>query len=294
MKPEIQFPQRAPRLNVELAIGPIDVFDSGGSGPVVVLLHGLLMNASLWSTVVEQLPDGIRIIVPTLPMGAHQLPAHADADLSLRGLAAAVVELLDKLDLHDVTLVGNDTGGAIAQLVAASDTARIGRLVLVSCEAFDNLPPGLTGRAIVLTGRLPAPLFGLVMQQLRLRPLRRLPFTFGWLTRFGDTTVRAWLQPLLKERNIRRDAVRLLRAIPREKAALAAASEKLADFGRPALVVWAHRDRVMPPAHGRRLADLLNAPLIEVQDSRTLIPLDQPSVLAEELARFVGSNRAKS
>ena len=278
-------------MNVELAIGTIDVLDSGGSGPVVVLLHGLLMNASLWSEVVDQLPDGIRTIVPTLPMGAHRYPAHADADLSLNGLAAAVVELLEKLDLDDVTLVGNDTGGAIAQLVAGSGTARLGRLVLVSCEAFDNLPPGLTGRAIVLTGRLPLPLFGLAMQQLRVRPLRRLPFTFGWLTRSGDKTVRAWLQPLLTDRRIRKDAVRLLRTIPREKAALAAASVKLADFARPALVVWAHGDRVMPPAHGRRLAELLDAALIDapldVQNSHTLIPLDQPRLLAEELACFV-------
>ena len=91
-----------------------------------------------------------------------------------------------ELDLEDVTVVGNDTGGAIAQLLAGANLPRMGRLVLVSCEAFDNYPPGLTGRVLVLLGKLPPLLFGLFMQQMRLKPVRRLPIAFGWLTKRGD------------------------------------------------------------------------------------------------------------
>jgi pimeloyl-ACP methyl ester carboxylesterase len=83
------------------------------------------------------------------------------------------VEFLDRLNMHEVTLVGNDTGGALAPPVMAEDTARVARLVLVSCNAFDNFPPGLTGKTPVLSGKLSPAMFGLFMQQLRLRPTRR-------------------------------------------------------------------------------------------------------------------------
>ncbi len=65
-----------------------------------------------------------------------------DADLSLPGIARLVAEFLDRLDLRDVTLVGNDTGGALVQLLMCDGAARVGRVVLVSCDAFDNFPPG--------------------------------------------------------------------------------------------------------------------------------------------------------
>ena len=120
----------------------------------------------------------------------------ADADLSLPGIARLVAEFLDRLDLRDVTLVGNDTGGALVQLLVAGGdvgAARVGRVVLASCDAFDNFPPGLTGRTLALTGRLPPRLFGLFMQQMRLRAVRRLPIAFGWLTKRGDAATARWV-----------------------------------------------------------------------------------------------------
>ncbi|MEU7749205.1 alpha/beta hydrolase [Nonomuraea sp. NPDC049158] len=95
------------------------------------------------------------------------------------GVARLVTELLDRLGLHDVTLVGNDTGGALVQLIMSEGAARVGRVVLASCDAFDNFPPGLSGKTLVLCGRLSPRMFGLFMRQMRLRPLRRLPITFG-------------------------------------------------------------------------------------------------------------------
>jgi pimeloyl-ACP methyl ester carboxylesterase len=267
---------------IELAAGTVEYTDTGGSGPVLVLVHGLLMDASLWDGPVAELSADHRCIVPTLPLGAHRRAMRADADLSLPGVARLVAELLDGLDLHDVTLVGNDTGGALVQLLMIEDNPRLGRVALVSCDAFDNFPPGLTGKALVLAGRLSPRLFGLFLQQLRLRAARRLPIAFGWLTKRGDAATARWVRPAMLQPDISRDAVRLLRAAGADRHLLLRVAEQLPRFDRPALVIWASEDRVMPLAHGRRLAALLpQSRLIEVEDSYTLVPLDQPARLAQ-------------
>jgi pimeloyl-ACP methyl ester carboxylesterase len=310
---------------IELSAGIVEYIDSApddaapgrrapGAGaatpghpkPAVVLLHGLLMDSSLWDGVIAELGREFRCIAPTLPMGAHRQPMDADADLSLPGIARLVAELIERLDLNDVTLVGNDTGGALVQLLIAADPAgtdtpaadaaaarvfrqRVGRVVLASCEAFDNVPPGLTGRTLVRSGRLSPALFGLFMQQMRIRPMRRLPLAFGWLTRRGDSAAARWVRPVIAQSGIRRDAVRTLRSIGKNRRLLIAAAERLPSFAAPALVVWASEDRVMPPEHGHRLAELLpRGRLVEVEDSYTLIPLDQPAAFARHLRAFAG------
>lgn len=271
---------------IQLSAGTIEYTDTGGDGPTVVLLHGLMMDASLWDGPVAGLAADHRCITPTLPLGAHRHPMRADADLSLPGIARLVAEFLERLDLRDVTLVGNDTGGALVQLVIRDGAARVGRVVLVSCDAFDNFPPGLTGKTLVLTGKLSPGAFGVFMQQMRLRPIRRLPIAFGWLTRRGDAATARWMKPVLSSAGVRRDAVRMLRAVAADTDVLTRAADGLPGFGRPALVVWASEDRVMPIEHGRRLAELLGGRLVEVADSYTLIPLDAPARLAQVIAEF--------
>ena len=272
---------------IELSAGPIEYTDTGGHGPALVFVHGLIMDASLWEGPIAELSADYRCLAPTLPLGAHRQPMHDDADLSLPAMAGLVAEFLDRLDLQDVTLVGNDTGGALVQLVMGDGAARVGRVVLASCDAFDNFPPGLTGKTLVLAGKLPPPAFGLFMQQMRLRPVRRLPIAFGWLTRRGDAATARWMKPVLTQPAIRRDTVRTLRAAGADTGFLVRAAERLPGFDRPALVVWASGDRVMPPEHGRRLAGLLpQGRLVEVDDSYTLIPLDQPARFAEVIREF--------
>ena len=272
---------------IELSAGTIEYSDTGGDGPVLVLLHGMMMDASLWDGPIADLAADHRCVAPTLPLGAHRLPAHPGADLSLPGIARLVEEFLDRLDLHDVTLIGNDTGGALVQLVICGGTARVALAVLASCEAFDNLPPGLTGRALALTGKLPPSMFGLFMQQMRLRAVRRMPIAFGWLTMRGDAVTARWVKPVMTRPEIRRDAVRAVRAATANPRLLVEAAECLPGFDQPALVVWARGDRVMPPEHARRLAELLpQARLAEVDDSYTLIPLDQPARLAQIIREF--------
>lgn len=277
---------------LELPGGAIDYHDSGGEGPVLVFVHGLLMDGSLWEAVIADLAPDHRCVAPTLPLGAHRRAMAPDADLSLPGIARLLSRFLEALDLHDVTLIGNDTGGAVVQLLMAAPDPRGARAVLVSCDAFDNFPPGLTGRALVLSGRLPPPLFGLFMQQMRLRAVRRLPLAFGWLTKRGDAATARWLEPVLTETAIRRDTVRVLRGIAAEPDLLTAAAERLSAFDRPALVLWAAEDRVMPPEHGRRLAELLpQGRLVEVDDSYTLIPLDRPAALAGAVREFAAATQ---
>jgi pimeloyl-ACP methyl ester carboxylesterase len=280
--------ERASMAQVELSAGTIDYQDTGGDGPVVVLLHGLMMDASLWDGPIAELAADHRCVAPTLPLGAHRHAMHADADLSLPGIARLVAEFLDRLDLHDVTLVGNDTGGALVQLLIRDGAPRAGRVVLASCDAFDNFPPGLTGKTLVLAGKLSPGMFGVFMQQMRLRMVRRLPLAFGWLTRRGDAATARWMTPVLTQPEIRRDTVRMLRAAMADTKLLLAAAEGLPGFDRPALVVWARDDRVMPPEHGRRLAELFpDGRLVEIDDSYTLIPLDQPTRFAQVIREFI-------
>ncbi|WP_326952164.1 alpha/beta fold hydrolase [Amycolatopsis sp. NBC_01286] len=274
-------------MQVELSAGTVEYTDSGGPGPVVVLVHGLLMDGSLWDGPVADLAADHRCVVPTLPLGAHRHPVRADADLSLPGIARLLGEFLARLDLRDVTLVGVDTGGALVQLLMADGVARVSRVVLGSCEAFDNFPPGLTGKTVVTSGKLSPRLFGLFMQQMRLRAVRRLPIAFGWLTKRGDATTAGWVRPILTDAGIRRDTVRMLRAAGADPGFLREPTERLPAFDRPVLVVWASEDRVMPPEHGKRLAALLpKGKLVEVADSYTLLPLDQPAEFARLIREF--------
>jgi pimeloyl-ACP methyl ester carboxylesterase len=270
---------------IQLSAGVVEYEDSGGTGPVVVLIGGL-MDASLWRHVVAELSPDFRCIVPVPPLGSHRHPMNPDADLSLRGIARVEAEFLEALDLRDVTLVGNDSGAFL--LAAGEHPERIARLVITSCEAFENFPPGIAGRILCYMAKLPGGV-NLLMQPLRIRPLRRLPFAFGRMTArpVPDDVMDAWLKPLLSNRKIRRDLAKYLRSA--KKGQMVGPCEELKSFDRPTLVVWGADDRMMPPDHGRRFAEMIpGAQLVEVTDCRTLIPEDQPAELARSIRAFVG------
>lgn len=280
---------RTVTAEVELSAGTIEYEDTGGAGPVVVLVHGVVMDGSLWRHVVRDLRDGHRCVVPTLPLGAHRIPMRPDADLSMRGVALLVAEFMEKLDLHDVTLVINDLG-APQLLVPEGRDQRIGRLVLTSCEAFGNSPPGPPGRNLDLLARLPRGIgLGLAARLMKVKPAQRLPMTFGWMTKrpIPQDVLAEWCRPLQTTPGVRRDLRAFLRSVP-PKSEMVRWSEGLRAFDRPALVAWAAEDRLMPPEHGRRLAELLpHGTHVEIPDSYTLIPEDQPARLAAHLRRFI-------
>lgn len=278
---------------VELSAGTIDYQDTGGTGPVVVLVHGLLMDGTQWRHVVADLRRDYRCVLPTLPMGAHRWPMRPDADLSLRGLGRILTEFMERLDLRDVTLCFNDWCGAQV-MIADGGVGRVGRLVLVSCEAFENYPPGLPGRLAAISARVPGAVT-LVRRILLSRQLRQLPMLFGSMSKRGvpDNIMREWLRPLAQA-EIRRDYRKYAGDTARGKRDLLAATKALQTFGRPVLVVWASEDRIMPLEHGRRLAKIFpNSQLVEIPDSFTLVPEDQPGLFVACLRDFLSNSQAR-
>lgn len=276
---------------VELSAGGVDYVDTGGDGPVLVLTHGFPMNESQWRKVLPLL-HGYRCVLPTLPMGAHRTPMNPDADLSQRGIALLLGEFLAALGLTDVTLVMNDWGGA-QFLVTEGKADRVARLVMVACEAFDNFPPK-PARPIATLARVPGGVW-LLMRLFRLNFFRHNKKAYGGLTVRGipDEILDDWFAPATASKQIRRDLAKFAVSAPPRKTLLEWA-ERLRDFDRPALVVWAADDTMMPREHGKRLAELLpDARLVEIDDSATLIPEDQPEELARVLTEFLTHNGAE-
>lgn len=277
---------------VELRAGTIE-YEDVGTGPVVVLVHGLLMDGTQWRDVVADLRSDYRCVLPTLPLGAHRLPMRPDADLSLRGMGRILADFLEGMDLHEVTLCFNDWSGAQV-MIADGLMERVGRLVLVSCEAFDNYPPGLPGWMAARSAELPGGL-AIMARAMRSRRLRQLPATFGRFSKRGipDELFEEWLRPLQRP-EIRRDLRKYAGDTRRGRRDLLAATNALRSFDRPVLIVWASEDRLMPREHGRRLAELFpNSRHVEIPDSYTLVPIDQPVALASHLRRFISGPAAR-
>jgi pimeloyl-ACP methyl ester carboxylesterase len=273
---------------VELPAGVIE-YDETGSGPPVVLLHGLLMDHTVWDRVLPLLPGGRRYLRPVLPLGAHRRAMQPAADLTLPGQVRLVADFLDGLGLDDVTLVHSDWGGALF-LTARGLDQRVARQVILPCEAFDNFPPGLPGKMILRATQLPGGL-RLAARQLRISRLRRLPFMFGQMARrpVPDDLMRRWTDPLLHDPDVYRDLLAYCRTTF-DKAALIRDTEALSRFSGDALVLWSPDNRVMPPAHGRRLAALLpRARYAEVPGAYVLSMLDEPEAVARELGAFLTS-----
>jgi pimeloyl-ACP methyl ester carboxylesterase len=272
---------------VELSAGTIEYEDTGGAGPVILFVHGLMMDGSLWRHVVAELRRNYRCVLPTLPFGAHRRPMRPGADLSMRGMVEILGEFIQALDLHEITLAMSDWGGPLL-LVGGAHDERIAQLVVCSCEAYDNVPPKGTAKLLPHIARIPGAL-DVALFPFRFDRLRRLPMTYGPLSKrpVPREVMDQWFGPI-REREIRRDLRKYVRSAPQGRRELLAGMDGLAAFDRPALVAWASEDRLMPPEHGRRLAELLpQGHLVEIADSYTLIPEDQPATLSAHIRELV-------
>ncbi len=274
---------------LDLTQGRVHVHERG-EGPVLVFLHGLLVDHELWDGVIDRLAPAHRCVALDLPLGAHREAMRPDADLSPPGLARLVAETLAALELHDVTLVANDTGGAIAQITAAEHPERLAALVLTDCDAYENfLPPVL--RPLQWLARAPA-IAGPVLRAGRFGPVRTA-FTAPVNKRRDAERGRRWIQPLVDDAGVRRDVVKFLAAI--DSAQTVAAAQRLRRFEHPVLLVWSRTDRIFPLRHAHRLAaDLPDARLEVVDDSRAFVPLDQPARCAQLIEAFVGQRVAEA
>jgi pimeloyl-ACP methyl ester carboxylesterase len=272
---------------VELSAGTIRYRDTGGEGPAVLFLHGLLVNGLLWRDVVAEL-SGVRCVVPDWPLGCHAPAMDPDADLSPRAVAGLVAEFAAALGLEDVTLVANDTGGAIAQLVVTEHPERIGRIVLTNCDAFENfLPPAL--RPLQWIAHVPAVLTAF-LQGLRSRRVARSALGFGLLShrRVADDVLDSWRRAPLTSAGARRDTAKLLRGIDNRDTLRAA--ERLSAFPGPALVAWGLDDPFFKTGFGRRLAECFGDGRFEaIPDSRTFVAVDQPTRLAGLIRGFAAA-----
>jgi pimeloyl-ACP methyl ester carboxylesterase len=255
-----------------------------GAGKPIVLVHGLLTDGELWREVAPKLAEEFRVIVPDWPLGSHKIPLEANSDLSPLGVAKTISDFLDALELQDVTLVGNDTGGAICQLVAVHHPERLGRLVLTPCDAYENfLPPAFRG--LQLLAHVPgAPL--VLLQTMRARFTRRLPIAYGWVSKRADDALTAsWIAPALASAAIRRDLASFLRQISNRYTL--AVAERFGEFTKPVLIAWAPEDRFFKLPYAERLvADFPNARLELIEDSYTFAPIDQPERTTELIAAF--------
>ena len=270
---------------VHLSQGTIR-YREDGTGEPLLFVHGLGVNGTLWRKVVPQLSKDFRCIVPDWPLGSHEIPMSPDADLSPPGLAKLVVDFMDALGLENATLVGNDTGGAVCQLVAAQYPERVSRLVLTSCDMFDRFPPSIF-KPLTKVVAIPGAAW-LIAQSLRPRFAQRMPIAFGWVTKRhpDQAVVDGWLEPWRSSRGVRRDFGKGFRGA--DASYTLDAAETLKSFDKPVLLVWAVEDKLFPLEYAHRFGGSLpDATVEEIEDSYTFIPEDQPERLAEAIASFV-------
>ena len=250
--------------------------------PPVLFVHGILVDNRLWIEVAERLArQSFRCFLPNWPLGSHIIPVNDGADLSPRGVATMIHDFIASLGLSDVTLVGNDTGGGLCQLLIDAYPDDVGRVVLTNCDAFDKFPPfPFTMVFAMLRG--PKSIKTL-FATMRIKALRHSPLGFGLLVKPDPALTASWLAPCRNDTRICRDLATLLRHVARTD--LTDVSTRLPRFTKPVTVVWGQRDRCFTPALGRRLAALFpNSTMVEVPGARTFVALDDPAAVVDAIA----------
>ncbi|OBG83486.1 hydrolase [Mycobacterium sp. E802] len=273
------------RHRLTLSSGEIAYFDVGAGEPLI-FLHGPLMNSNVWRKVVATLAGRYRCICIDLPYGAHQTPM-PEADLSFPGLAGLVAETLEALGISAATVIGNDGGTPVAQLLAVTRPDLVARLVLASGGAYDNAPPKRYRPVLKVIAHSPGAQL-LMLGPLRIRALRALPFSYGWLTRrpIEPATSDSWALPAIVDGEIFTDLQRMLRSLDSQD--VLSAATRFKEFHGQVLVVWSPQDRTFPAAHAERLAaDFPNSQLRWIPNSCSLLPEDKPFELAELITQFL-------
>ncbi len=270
------------RKEIQLAGGRVR-YREAGAGKPIVFVHGYLVDGRLWDGVVDRLSDRFRCLAPDWPLGAQQVAMNPDADLSPPGLARLIAEFVERLELEDVTIVGNDSGGAISQVLAANHPERVARLALTNCDTHENFPPG-PFKAMPPLAKLPG---GMVVLSapFRIPAVARLAFAPFARTKIPDDLVASWMRPAMEDREIMRDLKKVTAGL--DKRYTIDAAEKLRGSQLTIRLLWAPGDRYFPISYAERLAgEVANAEIVRIPDAKTFVPLDQPQRVAEEIARF--------
>jgi pimeloyl-ACP methyl ester carboxylesterase len=274
------------RHEIDLPAGRIR-YREAGEGKPVVFVHGFLVDGRLWDGVVDHLSDRCRCLAPDWPIAAQQIAMKPDADLSPYGIAALIADFLEALDLEDVTIVGNDSGGAMSQVLVTRHPERIGRLVLTNCDTHENFPPGIF-KTMPPIAKLPGGMT-LLSAPFRIGALARAAFKPFSRNEIPADLVASWMAPSLSDPEIKRDAKKVTAGM--NKRYTLEAAEKLRDSQLPILLTWAPGDKLFPISYAERLArETPNARIVEIPDAATFVPLDQPQRIADEIATFVETN----
>lgn len=270
---------------VHLDAGTVRYRDEGDGEPLV-FVHGALVNGDHWRNVVPHFTDEYRCLVPDVPVGAHRVPMAPDADLTPPGIASMLVDFLDAMELERATFVGNDTGGALCQLVVANHSERVGRLVLTNCDAFSNfLPPRY--RYLQYGARVPGFVY-VHAKALRFHTVRVGSRGYGPLSSepMPREVLDGYGAALNGDPGVRRDFRKLLRGI--SPSYTENATESFPDFGRPVLLAWGPDDPVFPIEHAHRLAELFpNATVEAIEGAHAFVPEDRPERLASVMRSFL-------
>jgi pimeloyl-ACP methyl ester carboxylesterase len=270
------------RREVTLPSGTIR-YREAGEGRPVVFVHGYLVDGRLWGGVVDSLCDRCRCLAPDWPLAAQQVAMNADADLTPYGVAATIAGFLEQLDLDDVTIVGNDSGGAISQVLVSRHPERIGRLVLTNCDMYENFPPGIF-KAMPAIAALPGGM-ALLAAPFRIGALARAAFKPFARTPIPPELIASWMQPGLHDPGVKRDAKKF--TVGMSKRYTLEAAKRLRDAELPILLAWAPGDRFFPISYAQRFAtEMKDARIVEIADAKTFVPLDQPAQLADLIADF--------
>ncbi len=270
------------RREIDLPAGKVRYRDAGEGKPVV-FVHGYLVDGRLWDGVVDNLSDGFRCLAPDWPIGAQQVAMKPNADLSPYGVAAIIASFLEALDLNDVTIVGNDSGGAMSQVLVTRHPERIGRLVLTNCDLYENFPPGIF-KAMPAIAKLPG---GMTMLSapFRIGALARAAFKPFSKNPIPADLVASWMRPALHDAGVKHDTKKV--TVGMNKRYTLEAAEKLRTSELPVLLAWAPEDRLFSIESAKRLAaETPNARLVEIPDAATFVSLDQPAQLADLIADF--------
>jgi pimeloyl-ACP methyl ester carboxylesterase len=274
-------------MEIELPPGNISYRVAGpddSTAPPVVFVHGLLVDNQLWTGVADELAKrGVRSYAPTWPLGSHRKAMNADADLSPRGIAKLINAFLDALELTDVTLVGNDTGGALCQFLIDTDHSRIGRLILTNCDAFDVFPPAEF--KMLITAGKHASLIKPLALAIKPTAIRHSRLGYGLLFagRPDAKITGSWIEPALTDKDVRRDAAKLMAAM--EPSELLDVSTRFGSFTKPVRLVWGAADTCFKLSVAERLVKAFpNATLTPIPGARTFLSMEFPEQLADVVA----------
>jgi pimeloyl-ACP methyl ester carboxylesterase len=251
-----------------------------GSGPTVLFVHGVYVTGAIWDDVVAELGDGFRCIAPTWPLGAHSTSTDG-ADLGAEAASRRVVHFMEALDLIDVTVVANDTGGG---LVLASlgdptlDTSRIARLVLTNCDSYEHFPPGSFAQIVKLC-RFNSAVGGGILRLLATGPGQS--FFLKAVSKHPPTPQRQReiFGAFATSAAARRDAVTVTASLDPALTLRAAPAIEACD--KPVTLAWGTDDELFPLSHAQRLRDAFpHATLTEIPDCSAFVMIDAPQKLA--------------